>query len=162
MKKETISAQQQTVSSCWLFLAFQLRIAWYVVSTCSGYFRIQDTEKLKVENRYVEWWLRQRESISHSATTCCSTSGTNSRAECLLSVNESLICCTMEMGRRVCGPCCFLHQCLASSQTAPHEPTLIFSYRSLKDHKPETFISTSCIAFWRTFIKPTGLKVNQR
>lgn len=42
----------------------------------------------------------------------CSTSVTNSRAECLLSVNGSLILSTMEMGRRVCGPRCFLHQCL--------------------------------------------------
>lgn len=42
----------------------------------------------------------------------------------------------MEMGRRVCGPCCFLHQRLALSQAAPHGSTLIFSDWSLKDHKP--------------------------
>lgn len=86
-----------------------------------SYLMLQAAEMLKAESGWVERWLRQREAISHSANTCCSTSVTNSRAECLLSVNESLIRCTMEMGRRVCGPCCFLHQCLGLSQTAPHE-----------------------------------------
>lgn len=112
-----------------------------------------------IENRHVEWSLRQREAIFHSSTTCCSTSVTNSRAECLLSVNESLICCTMEMGRRVCDPHCFLHQCLALSQTALHEPTLIFSNRSLKEYKPETSATASWIAPWCTFIRTAGLRV---
>lgn len=68
------------------------------------------TERLEAEIRCVERWLRRRGAISHSANTCCSASVTNSRPECLLSVNGSLIRCTMEMGRRVCGPCCSPHQ----------------------------------------------------
>lgn len=62
------------------------------------------------EIRCVERWLRRRGAISHSANTCCSASVTNSRVECLLSANGSLIRCTMEMGRSVCGPCCSPHQ----------------------------------------------------
>ena len=159
VKKKTITALSSTLSHPAGYCKCKVRILWYFVPLCLLYFSFQATKKLKGESRYVERWLRQREAISHSATACCSTSVTNSRAECLLSVNESLIRCTMEMGRRVCGPCCFLHQCPALSQAAPHEPTLIFGDRSLKEHKPETFITASWIALWWTFVKTAVLKV---
>lgn len=97
-------------------------------------------------------WLRQREPISHFVTICWSASVTNSRAECLLSLNESLICCTMEMGRRVCASCCFLHQCLALSQAALHDAVLIGSNRSLKEPKPQAFTTLSSVTIYHRVI----------
>lgn len=159
-KKNNQSTQQCTLSSYLLLQVLQYEFCDKLCPLLHLKFHVWSYwKRLKVESKYVERWLRQREAISHSDTTCCRTSVTNSRAECLLSVNESLICCTMEMGRRVCGPCCFLHQCLVLSQAAPHETTLIFSNRSLKEHKPETFIAASWIFFWWAVIKTAALKV---
>lgn len=93
-----------------------------------------------------------REPIAHFVTICWSASVTNSRAECLLSLSESLICCTMEMGRRVCASCCFLHQCLALSQAALHDVILIGSNQSQKELKPQTFTTFSSVNIYHTFI----------
>lgn len=94
------------------------------------------TERLGAEIRCVERWLRRRGAISHSANTCCSASVTNSRPECLLSVNGSLIRCTMEMGRRVCGPCCSPHQWHGFIDRAAWTPSHLLRQESGREHKP--------------------------
>lgn len=66
--------------------------------------------------RLVERWLGESGAISHPANPCCSTGVTNSRPKCLFSVNGSLICCTMEMGRGFCVPCCSFHQRLGFTE----------------------------------------------
>lgn len=163
IQRKKKKAHSQYSAAYYTFLlviaSVSVRILWWWVPSEFSYFSLLTDEELNIESRYVERWLRQREAISHSANTCCSTSVTNSRVECLLSVNESLIRCTMEMGRRVCGPCCFLHQCLGLSQAAQHGPAPIFGDRSVREHKPDTLITASWIAFWCTFIKTAGLKV---
>lgn len=66
--------------------------------------------------RLVERWLGESGAISHPANPSRSTGVTNSRPECLFSVNGSLICCTMEMGRGFCVPRCSSHQRLGFTE----------------------------------------------